>query len=74
MLRAAEQTYAWHRLRCVRDLAVGRSASALRHARACHRLRPAAQSRRLIALSFLLSEQWREASEWAASIPRQPGE
>jgi hypothetical protein len=77
LLRAAEQAYQWHHLRCMRNLAAGSPERALRHARACHRLRPGAPSRRLIALSYLLSERWLEASEWAeiaGDQPERPGE
>ena len=77
LLRAAERAYASHYLRCTRDLAAGRPDMALRHARVCQRLRPGAPPQRLIALSYLLSQRWLEASEWAeiaADQPERPAE
>jgi hypothetical protein len=77
LLRAADHAYEWHRLRCVRDLDLGQPHRAIRHAQACHRLRPGQSSHRLLALSHLLSEQWLEALQWAMStpnVPEPPGE
>jgi len=68
LLRAAEGAYERHRLGCLQHLRAGNPEQALEEARSCHRLRPGAESHRLIALCQLLRENWPEALDEAGTV------
>jgi hypothetical protein len=54
LLRAAAAAYDHARSLCLEHLRAGHAARASRAARACHRLRPDAESGRLLALAHLI--------------------
>jgi hypothetical protein len=61
LLRAAQAAYDSNRRSCVINLDAGRPDLALGHALRCVELRPDAESRRLLALCALVSEDWETA-------------
>jgi hypothetical protein len=65
LLRAAAAAYEYHRGLCLGHLRAGRAARASRSARACLRLRPDAESSRLLALAHLLRGRFSLALEEA---------
>jgi hypothetical protein len=71
LLRSAERAYERHRLRCLKRLSGGDSAMALAEARLCDRLRPGAESNRLMALCQLLRENWPEALDLAGRVAQE---
>jgi hypothetical protein len=42
--------------------------TAFQHAQSCHQLRPGPETHRLLALSYLLAEDWESALEQAAYV------
>jgi len=68
LLRAAEGAFQRHRLCCLHHLRAGNPKMALQAAWFCHRLRPGAQSHRLMALCQLLRENWPEALDEAGNV------
>jgi hypothetical protein len=69
-LRDVARSYDLSRQRCFVALAASRPGEALRRARRCHWLRPGAESRRLLALSAMVSGDWPNAVALAQSAER----
>lgn len=72
LLWDVEKSYHKARWRCLEALGANDSGGALRAARSCLRLRPDAESRRLMALSSLLGGDWPTAL--ALARDSSPGE
>jgi hypothetical protein len=74
LLRAASMSYAANHHLCLVSLRAGQAARASRAARACLRLRPDAESRRLLALAHLLRGRFSLALKEVqhAAAPKAP--
>ncbi len=68
LLREVSGAYLRSRHRCLFALRAGRPRAALRAAQYCHALRPATESRRLLAISALLGGDWDTASAMARDL------
>jgi hypothetical protein len=68
LLRRAAEAYDQHRQEALRLLNAGIADLALDHARSCHRLNPGAESDRLLALCYLVQEDWGSAIERARAV------
>jgi hypothetical protein len=66
LLRAALETYERHRELCLQSVDADEIRTAFHHAQSCHYLRPGTETHRLLALCFLLAEDWQGALEQAA--------
>ncbi len=66
LLRAALEAYEHHREICLGDLEADDPHAAFGHAQSCHQLRPGPETHRLLALCYLLAEDWDRALEHAA--------
>ena len=71
LLRAALDFYEQNRRLCLQSIRAGDPQTALLHASSCHRLEPGSESRRLLALSHLIAENWQSALDQAESIESQ---
>jgi hypothetical protein len=72
LLRAAAEAYEQHRQESLRLLNSGIGELALRNARSCHLLWPGTESNRLMALCYLVQENWNDAVEQARAVV-EPG-
>ena len=68
LLRAAVGAYEQNRRLCLQYLHAGEPDTAFRHAQSCHELRPSPETHRLMALCYLLAEDWHGALEEAAYV------
>jgi hypothetical protein len=68
LLRGAAEAYEQHRQESLRLLQGGVTELALRHAQSCHVLNPGAESNRLLALCYLVQENWGSAIERARAV------
>jgi hypothetical protein len=72
LLRGAAEAYDQHRQEALRLLNAGIADLALEHARNCHLLNPGAESDRLLALCYLVQENWGSAIERARAVVELP--
>ena len=68
LLRTAAETYERHRRLSLQLLNSGMAELALRHARRCHLLQPGTESNRLMALCYLVQENWASAIDRARAV------
>jgi hypothetical protein len=68
LLRSAAEAYKRHRQQSLLNLNAGLAESALRHARTCHVLNPGTESNRLMALCYLVQENWNDAVDKAQAV------
>jgi hypothetical protein len=68
LLRSALEAYEHNRELCLYYLDADNPQAAFRHAQSCHELRPSSETHRLLALCYLLAEDWESALEQAASV------
>lgn len=68
LLRAATEAYARHRRLSLQLLNAGAAELALPHARSCHLLNPGTESNRLMALCYVVQENWNDAVEKARAV------
>jgi hypothetical protein len=66
LLRAALEAYEHNRELCLYFLDADDPQTAFRHAQSCHQLRPGPETHRLLALCYLIAEDWQSALDEAA--------